>query len=135
MLKRKILLVDDEIDFLKIMSERIKKWGYEVIQSLGGREAIPILKSRKPDLLILDYKMAGMDGIATLKEIRKINREIPVIMFTAYPNKRSFQESEKLGISAYVPKLSVYSDPHDSLKLALKLAEKSIKKKPVKAGR
>ncbi|MBL7151282.1 MAG: response regulator [Candidatus Omnitrophica bacterium] len=126
--KRKILLVDDEMDFIKIMSERIKQWGYEVIASLSGREAIPIVKSKKPDLLILDYKMADMDGIATLKEIRKINKKIPVIMFTAYPNEKSIQESEKFGISAYVPKLSAYSDSHDNLRSAIKMAEKTLKK-------
>ncbi|MDI6606590.1 MAG: response regulator [Candidatus Omnitrophota bacterium] len=95
-------------------------------------EAIRILKSKEPDLLILDYKMGGMDGIATLKEIRKINKKIPVIMFTAYPSELSIQESEKFGISAYVPKLSVYSDSHDNLRSAIKMAEKTIKKESMK---
>lgn len=130
--KRKILLVDDEADFIKVMSERMKDWGYEVLTSLGGRGAIPIVTSKKPDLLILDYKMGGMDGIATLKEIRKINKKIPVIMFTAYPNEKSIQESEKFGISAYIPKLSVYSDSYDNLRSAIKMAEKSIKKESMK---
>lgn len=76
--------------------------------------------------------MADMDGIATLKKIRKINKKIPVVMFTAYPNERSIQESEKLGISAYVPKLNVYSDAQDSLKSALILAGNNIIKRSMK---
>ncbi|MFH0762593.1 MAG: response regulator [Candidatus Omnitrophota bacterium] len=126
--KRKILLIDDEIDFVKIIGERIRQWGYDVIESSNCKEAIGVLRRSQPDLLILDYKMPDKDGISVLSEIRKINTKIPVIMFTAYPNERSIKESEKLGISAYVPKLSAYSDSQDNLKSAILMAERGIKK-------
>lgn len=130
--KRKILLVDDEINFAKLIGERIKSWGYEVMESSSGNEALGFLKNKKPDIMILDYRMPEKDGLATLREVRRINKTIPVVMFTAYPDERSIAESEKLGISAYVPKLSVYTDSQDSLKSALILAERGIKKRNMK---
>lgn len=130
--KRKILLVDDEVNFLKSIGESIKSWGYEVMESSSGEEALAALKNKKPDIMILDYRMPEKDGIATLREIRRINKRIQVIIFTAYPDEKSIRESEKLGISAYIPKLSVYTDSQDSLKSAIILAEKNIKKRSMK---
>lgn len=127
-MEKKILLVDDEADFLELMALRIKEWGYDLITALSGEEAIEILKNKSPDIIILDYMMPGMDGVATLKEIRKINFEIPVIMFTAFPDKRSINEVEKLGVTAYIPKLSSYSDAHTALKTALHMAEDKLNK-------
>lgn len=130
--ERKILLVDDEVNFVKLIGERIRSWGYEVIESFSGKEALGILKKKKPDIIVLDYRMPEKDGIATLRDVRKINKAIPVVMFTAYPDEKSIAETEKLGISAYVPKLNVYADSQDSLKSALILAGKSIKKRSMK---
>ena len=83
MTKWKILLVDDEQDFRKIMSERITSWGYEVGSVSSGKEAVEEIKNKNADIVILDYMMPQKDGISTLKEIRQLNKEIPVIMFTA----------------------------------------------------
>jgi len=132
MAKRKVLLVDDEANFAKLIGERIRTWGYDVLESLSGEEAVSILKNKKPDIMILDYRMPEKDGLSTLKEVRKVNKTIPVVMFTAYPDEKSIVESEKLGISAYIPKLSVYSDSQESLKSAIMLAEKNIKKRSMK---
>ncbi len=132
MVKRKVLIVDDEENFAKLIGQRIKSWGYEVTASLSGKEALAALKSKKPDIMVLDYRMPEKDGIATLREVRRIDKAIPVVMFTAYPDEKSIAESEKLGISAYVPKLSIYTDSQDSLKSALALAGKKIKKRSMK---
>jgi DNA-binding NtrC family response regulator len=121
---KKILLVDDEIDFINIMKARITSWGYEVQMALNGKEAIEILKEKKPDVVILDYLMPDMDGVATLKEIRRIGKTIPVIMFTAHPDTNTIKGTEKLNVSAFIPKLSLYSDAHVSLKAALNMVEK-----------
>jgi len=119
-----ILVVDDERDFLKIISSRIESWGYKVISASSGSEAITLIKDRKPDIVILDYMMPEMDGIATLKKIRHIDKKLPVIMFTAYPNEKTIKGAENLGVVAFIPKLSMFSDTQEALKEAIAIAER-----------
>jgi len=128
MAKKKILLVDDEADFSEIIGARIEEWGYTLTKALDGAGALEALKSDKPDIIILDYMMPNMDGIATLKEIRKIDKDIPVIMFTAYPEK-PIKSIAGLGISAFIPKLSTYSDVQASLKTAIDMIGNKLVKK------
>jgi len=128
MSKLKILIVDDEPDFLELMALRISSWGYEVIKASGGKEAIAIAKEIRPDILVLDYMMPEMNGVATLKEIRKIDKKVCVIMFTAYPNTKTIVDTGKLDIQAFIPKLSAYSEVVPALKSAIEMLEKKLKK-------
>lgn len=132
MAKRRVLLVDDEADFVKLIGRKLEDWGYEAVLASSGSEALGILKKKRPDIIVLDCRMPEKDGVATLREIRKVDKAMPVVMFTAYPDEKSITETEKLGISAYIPKLNVYTDSQDSLRSALVLAEKSIKKRGMK---
>lgn len=123
-MKKKVLLVDDETDFLDIMGQKIRSWGYEVVFASNGKEAIDGVKSEKPDIIVLDYMMPEMDGVSALKEIRKIDSKIPAIIFTAYPDEKIIKEAEKLGVTAFIPKLSTYSAPQENLKAMLDMAFK-----------
>ena len=125
-MKKTILLIDDEKDVLTIMGGRIRKWGYDLIEATGGKEAIEAIKKGGPDIVVLDYIMPEMDGVSTLKEIRKINNKIPVIMFTAFSDKKSIKGTEKLGVTAYIPKMSMFSPGESSLEIAVKMAEKNL---------
>ena len=129
MTRTKILLVDDELDFLNVITARIESWGYEVMAASSGKQAINMLARKNPDIIVLDYMMPEMDGITTLEEIRKINANVSVIMFTAYPDGRSYSGADKFGVSAFLPKLSSHFDLQASLKDALKSAERSLKKR------
>ncbi|MDD2752022.1 MAG: response regulator [Candidatus Omnitrophica bacterium] len=124
----KILLVDDELDFLKIMESRLKQWGYDVEKATCGKDALEAVKKSSFDAVILDYMMPDYDGITVLREIREFNKEVAVIMFTAYPDSRSMKETEELGISAFIPKLSMYTDVQLSLKEILKMIEEKKEK-------
>ena len=115
----KILLVDDEESILTVVGAQIKAWGYDLVAAGSGREALDIIKDSKPDIAILDYLMPEMDGIDTLREIRKIDDKLPVIMFTAYPDQISIKGTETLGVRAYVPKLSLHSNSSDTLRTAI----------------
>ncbi len=126
--KLKILFVDDEADFRETMGAIIKGWGYDLIEASSGRQAIDTLGQDNPDIIVLDYKMPEMDGVTTLKELRKMDKEIPVIMFTAHPEIKIMKGAEKLGVSAFIPKLSVYSDVPSGLKTALDMAGKKLRK-------
>ena len=124
-----ILLVDDEPDFLQIMGSLITGWGYDLVTASDGMEALDVIKENKPDIVVLDYMMPKMDGVATLKEIRKADEKLPVIMFTAYPDVKIIKGTEKLGISAFIPKLSIYSNATSSLKTAIEMLARNICKK------
>jgi CheY-like chemotaxis protein len=119
--KIKIVMVDDNIDFLEVIGERIKGWGYHLIRATTGKEAIKLINAEKPCAVILDYRMPDMNGLATLEEIRKDNPDLPVIIFTAYPTEEVMKDTEKLGIHAFIPKLSPNTDTIKSLKTALDL--------------
>ncbi|MCX5706641.1 MAG: response regulator [Candidatus Omnitrophica bacterium] len=127
--KIKVLFVDDEADILKVIGTRIESWGYALFIAKNAKEALEVLKEDKPDIAILDYMLPDMDGVDLLREIRKVNKKLAVIMFTAYPNPTAMQDAEKLGINAFVAKLSVYSDTQELLKTALDMAVKQSTKK------
>ncbi|MCK9615369.1 MAG: response regulator [Candidatus Omnitrophica bacterium] len=124
----KIIMVDDNIDFLKVVGDRIKSWGYDLTGVTSGKEALKLIKPEEPCVVILDYKMPDMNGLSTLKEIRKINPKMPVIMFTAYPTEDMMKDTEKLGINAFIPKLSSNTDILKSLKAALDMIIQSQQK-------
>jgi len=122
--KVKVLLVDDEVDYLSMMEMRIESWGYDVLVASEGKEALAIIKEELPDIAILDFSMPGMDGVELLKEIRKFAKKLPVIMLTAHSEVKNIQDAKKLGVSSFIPKLSAYSDTQNSLMVALDMAQK-----------
>lgn len=101
---RKILVVDDEQDICDFVKNFFQERGYEVLTALGGEEALEIIKNEKPELVLLDIKMKGMDGIATLKHIKEMNRHQKVIMVTALEDQDKIAESCKLGACEYITK-------------------------------
>ena len=127
MSKRKILLVDDSPDLLKLIGARIKQWGYGLIKAQDGQEALRMAKEEDPDIIILDYMLPDSDGIKVLRQIREFNKTVPVIMFTAYPEISAMDEARDLAISAFIPKFNIYSDIDPLLKSAIHMAEKSLK--------
>ena len=129
MLKTKVLIIDDETDYLSIMKERVESWGYAVSLACGGKEGLLEVKEQSPDIVILDYSMPDMDGVEVLKGIRKLNKGLAVIMLTAHADVKNIQGAQELGVNAFIPKISVYSDVQSSLKSALGLAQKSIQDK------
>jgi len=101
---RKILVVDDEQDICDFVKNFFQERGYEVLTALGGEEALEITKKEKPELVLLDIKMKGMDGIATLKHIKEMNKDQKVIMVTALEDQDKIAEACKLGACEYITK-------------------------------
>ena len=125
MAKFKVLLVDDEPDFQRIMGVHIRGWGYDLITASSGKEGVAAVKDGKPDVVILDYVMPDMDGIKALRLIRKVDAKLPVIMFTANPDIKSIKGSKKLGVSAYVPKFCLYTNMPSQVKEELEKIRKA----------
>jgi len=101
---RKILVVDDEHDVCDFVKNFFKDRGYAVFTALNGEEALSISKKENPDIVLLDVKMKGMDGIATLKHLRALNKKMRVIMVTAVDDQDKINEASRLGACDYITK-------------------------------
>lgn len=117
---KKILLVDDEPELLKAMRIRLAFWGYDVLTAANGKEAIRLVKKDVPDAVVLDIMMPEMDGIEALRQIRRFNKKIPVLMLTAHTSEEKMQNTESLGISAFIPKGTEFDNASDLIRIALK---------------
>ena len=105
MLEPIVLLVDDEAPFVDTMTKRLTKRKLTVFKSYSGDEALETLKENSHiDLVILDVKMPGMDGIETLKEIRKEFPLVEVIMLTGHATVETSIEGMRLGAFDYLMK-------------------------------
>jgi CheY-like chemotaxis protein len=120
--KKKILLVDDDPDLLFVLSKTIESWGYEVAAVPSGREAISRIISNGFEIVILDYMMPELNGIATLREIRKINTKILAILFTVDLDSVPIKDTVGLDICTFIPKWY----PEAMLKTAIDMAVKKI---------
>lgn len=104
MAKKKILVVDDEVDFTEMMKIRLEANNYEVIIANNGKEVIEIFKKDKPDAILLDIMMPEVDGITVLKQIRAQDAKIPVFMITAFSNEERVKLAGKLNASGFIVK-------------------------------
>lgn len=100
----KVMLVDDEKDFLETLCKRLTKRKLDVISANSGREAIAKIQEFPVDVVVLDVRMPGMNGIETLKEIKKIKPSVEVIMLTAHADVQVAIEGMELGAFDYLMK-------------------------------
>ncbi len=119
----KILLVDDEEGFVETMAKRLTKRDFNVVSAFSGTQALDKLdENDNIDIIILDVKMPGMDGLETLKEIKKKHPLIEVIMLTGHATVESAIEGMKQGAFDYLMK------PCDLVQLVDKAKEAAAKK-------
>ncbi|WP_425475010.1 sigma-54-dependent transcriptional regulator [Anaeromonas frigoriresistens] len=101
---KRILIADDERNMVWALKRALKDEDYQVISSENGEEAIGIIKQSEPDLVLLDMRMPKMNGMEALKNIKRINKDIPVIMITAHGTMGSAIEAMKIGALDYISK-------------------------------
>jgi len=104
MIGSKILLVDDEVVFTKNMSKLLTSRGYRVKAVNSGDSAIGALEEEHFDVVVLDLKMPGMDGITTLKEIKKLGLFTETLILTGHGSIDSALDALKLGAYDYLTK-------------------------------
>ncbi len=97
-----ILIVDDEEIIREYFARTLKE--YSVITVGSGEEALNIIRNDRPELVLLDIRMPGIDGIETLKRIKEIDRSIAVIMLSAYGTLQTNMEAARLGAFASIAK-------------------------------
>ncbi|MDD5060171.1 MAG: response regulator [Candidatus Omnitrophica bacterium] len=124
---KKVLIIDDDLDVLGLMVERIKSWGYEAVGATSGKEGTEIIKNKNADIVVLDYFMPDMNGVDTLKKMRRIDSKLPVIMLTGYPDNKVIESAEKLGI-VILSKASSYQDTEVALKAVIQAIDRKLDK-------
>ncbi|MGD8353465.1 MAG: response regulator [Pseudomonadota bacterium] len=114
---RTILVVDDEQSIRFLYKEELEEDGYRVITASDGEEALRKVKLENPDLITLDIRMPGMDGIEVLHRIREMDKEIPVIMSTAYGEYRN--DFNVWASDAYIIKTANLNELKETIKRLL----------------
>ncbi len=100
----KLLVVDDEVDVCDFVKNFFKERNFEVSVAYDGKEALSIVKSINPDIILLDIKMPVMDGIEALKAIRKKDSTKKVIIITAVEDVEKAEEAKHHGVTEYITK-------------------------------
>ncbi|MDJ0621463.1 MAG: response regulator, partial [Desulfocapsaceae bacterium] len=99
-----ILVVDDEPNYLVVLSELLREEGFEVYTAAGGNDGLTVIQEVDLDLVITDMQMPVMDGLQFLQEIKKINGELPVIIITAFAEVDKAVEAMQNGAFSYIAK-------------------------------
>lgn len=100
----KILVVDDEKDITDMLARFLKDAGHEPITAQSGLEAVEKVTKDKPEIVLLDIRMPGMDGVETLKKIRALDPKIGMIMITAFSDEATAKKCIELGAFDYITK-------------------------------
>ena len=99
-----VLIVDDDIDVLETIEEMLKINGCKTMSASSGDEALKKISTTRPDFILLDIRMPKMNGVETLKSIKKFNKSIPVIMMTGYDDVGLARELSEFGAADYIYK-------------------------------
>jgi DNA-binding NtrC family response regulator len=119
-----VMVVDDEVPFVETITKRLEKRGLKVISAYGGQEALETLDTnRNIDVVILDVKMPGMDGIETLQEIRQQHPLVEVVMLTGHATVETAIMGMRLGAFDYLMK------PCEMEQLLVKVQEATMMKR------
>ena len=102
--KIQLLIVDDEIDFLNTIAQRMEMRGFDVTKASNGAEAIEATKTKKYDIALLDLKMPGLNGIEVLEILKKEHKYLEVIILTAHGSIDSAFDTSKLGAFGFLTK-------------------------------
>jgi DNA-binding NtrC family response regulator len=100
----RILLVDDEEEFVTTLSERMEMRGFDASVAFDGQKAMETLKTRVPDVMVLDLRMPGIDGMEVLERVKKTNPEAQVIILTGHGSYKDEEQARRLGAFDYLQK-------------------------------
>ena len=123
------MVIDDEADFLEMIKIRLEANNYKVITVLNGKEGLEKVKQEKPDAVLLDILMPGLDGLRVLRRIRRDNKNLPVFIITAFSNEERFKVANKLHASGFIVKTSDLKQEVDNINSILNIASQYKAKK------
>ena len=100
----RVLLIDDEVGYVNVLSNRLKKRNFQIGKASSGSEAFQVLRQDDFDVAVLDLKMEDMDGIEVLKILKKMAPELVVIMLTGHGSAEAAHQGIQLGAFDYLTK-------------------------------
>jgi DNA-binding NtrC family response regulator len=100
----RVLVVDDEAIVLKSCRLVLEAEGWEVVSAASVDEALAILESLTPDLLLIDVKMPVHDGMYLMRQVKAKKPGIPIIVMSGYPTRETISNAEDLGAATFLPK-------------------------------
>ena len=103
-MKTSVLIVEDENLLLNSLRKALSKEGYQVITATSGEEALDSFKANSTDVVLLDVRLPGMDGIQVLQRIKSLDVGVPVVIMTAFSGIKGAVEAIKLGAYDYIAK-------------------------------
>lgn len=103
-MKNKVLFVEDESDLLLIVSDTLRKVGYDVVTATDGAEGLKLFRTIDVDIVVADVMMPRMDGFTMAKEIRKLSPTVPLLFLTAKSTVDDIEEGFELGANDYIRK-------------------------------
>ncbi|MBU1209453.1 MAG: response regulator [Proteobacteria bacterium] len=121
----KVLCVDDDLSLLRLYQDELREEGYKVILAKDGKEALAKFEKEKPQVVVMDIRMPVMDGIETLTTMMGKDRQVPVILNTAYPQYRD--NFMTWGAEAYVIKSSDLTELKQKIREVLNKRKKRAK--------
>lgn len=102
--KIRLLIVDDEVQFLDSIARRLEMRGFDVTKACNGQQAVEVARTAKFDMALLDLKMPGLNGEQVLKVLKKEHKYLEIIILTGHGSLESAVECTKLGAFGYLPK-------------------------------
>ncbi|GAE31278.1 MULTISPECIES: response regulator [Halalkalibacter] len=119
----KILVVDDQYGIRVLLSEILQKDGYVMSDAANGAQALKLVEKDRPDLVLLDMKIPGMDGLEILRRIKEHDESIRVIMMTAYGELNLINEAMSLGAVTHFAKPFDIDDIREVIRKTLEMEE------------
>ncbi len=116
-----LLLIDDEVGYVNVLSNRMAKRNIDVTKCLSGTEGIQALRKQDFDVAVLDLKMEDMNGIEVLKIFKKMDPDMPVIMLTGHGSEQAAKEGMKYGACDYLTKPCELEELLEKIREAVKL--------------
>ncbi len=128
-LAAKVLLVDDEREFIELMSQRLETRGLKVVTVASGEEAIAEVADHSFDVAVVDLAMPGIDGIETMKQIKEVRPDMEVIMLTGQATVKSGIDAMKHGALDFLEKPVIINDLLDKIWKAKRERMRVLEKK------
>ena len=126
-MQKTVLVVDDDPDLLKLLALRLTAAGYSAQTAESGERALAVIAVSRPDIVVTDFKMGGMDGLALFEAIQRTASTLPVIILTAHGTIPDAVDATRRGVFGFLPK------PFESREL-LAQVEQALKLSPSASG-
>jgi DNA-binding NtrC family response regulator len=121
----KILVIDDEQGIRDLLDTLLSRKGYDVVLAESGRKGLELIRRERPDVVVLDLKMPGMDGLAVLQQVHSFDPTLPVIILTGAGTPETEQQVRAMGVTEYVEKEFSLHLLGDALKRLLKTPDRA----------